>query len=186
MGRKSGFSLLELVIVVVIIGILAVTALPKLLGSIDDAKQASIQAMASGFASGVMAARTQWEAQSRPTVSIGGEKYNVVEYDGVEFWLTRSKTSSGVSTGLSDGYPIALKSGVFPDSVSDQMCIDLMENLLHSAPNMGTVSQANSDSSVQYSAQTGGTSCIYTQQEHNSAYQFVYDIKTGRVAVTLN
>ncbi len=186
--KPSGFTLLELVIVIVIVGLLAATALPRLFGTIDDAKEASIQGIASGFSSGVMGARTQWEAQTRPTVTSGGEKYNVVDYDGVEFWLTRSKTSSGNSTGFSDGYPIALKENSFPDSITDQTCVDLMENLLHSSPKVGTASEASSDSTLQYSAMADNdsASCTYIQQEKSSAYQFVYNIKTGRVAVTLN
>ncbi|MFV0449123.1 MAG: type II secretion system protein [Vibrio sp.] len=182
----SGFSLLELVMVIVIIALLAVTALPRFVSTIDDAKQASIQGIASGFSSGVMAARTQWEAGNRPSVTIGGEKYNAVNYDGVEFWLTRATNSSGSNTGFRDGFPIALKGEMFPDAISDQSCIDLMENLLHSSPKVATVSEANSDSSVQYSAQASDNSCLYIQQEKSTAHQFVYDITTGRVAVNFN
>ncbi len=108
--RQAGFSLLEFIIVIVIIGVLAAVALPKMFGVIDDAKEVSIQSIAGGFSSGVLAARTQWEAQSRPSVSSGGEKYNFVDYDGVEFWLSRAKNSSGTETGFRDGYPIGLKS----------------------------------------------------------------------------
>ena len=136
--RVLGFSLLELIIVIVIVGLLAVTALPRLLGAIDDAKEASIQGVASGYSSAVMAARTQWETQGRPSLTSGGEKYNVVDYDGVEFWLTRAKTSAGSSTGFSDGYPLALKQSFYSETITDQTCVDLMENLLHSSPKVGT------------------------------------------------
>lgn len=39
--RAAGFSLIELVIVIVILGILAVTALPRFLDVTDEAKKAS-------------------------------------------------------------------------------------------------------------------------------------------------
>ncbi|PNI00058.1 prepilin-type N-terminal cleavage/methylation domain-containing protein [Vibrio diazotrophicus] len=189
-NKQLGFSLLELIIVIVIIGLLAVASLPKMFGVIDDAKEVSIQSIASGFSSGVMAARTQWEAKSRPTVSEGSEKYNAVDYDGVEFWLTRSKTSSGVETGFRDGYPLDLKSGSnsYSETVTVQSCIDLMENLLQQPPSVGTASEAISEPKLQYSAQAddANSTCTYIQQEQGSAHQFVYELKTGRVAVTLN
>ncbi|PNH94441.1 type II secretion system protein [Vibrio diazotrophicus] len=186
--RVPGFSLLELIIVIVIVALLAVTALPRLLGTIDDAREASIQGVASGYSSAVVAARTQWEAQARPSVTSGGEKYNLVDYDGVEFWLTRSKTSAGSSTGFSDGYPLALRQSVYSETITDQTCVDLMENLLHSSPKVGTAAEVSSDVSLQYSAiaDNANASCTYIQQEKSSAHQFVYNIKTGRVAVTFN
>ena len=41
MRKQSGFTLIELVIVVVILGFLAVTAIPKFLDLTDQAKQAN-------------------------------------------------------------------------------------------------------------------------------------------------
>ena len=42
MKKQSGFTLIELVIVVVILGFLAVTAIPKFLDLTDQSKQANI------------------------------------------------------------------------------------------------------------------------------------------------
>lgn len=42
-SRAAGFSLIELVIVIVILGILAVTALPRFLDVTDEAKKASVE-----------------------------------------------------------------------------------------------------------------------------------------------
>ncbi len=51
--RSAGFSLIELVIVIVILGILAVTALPRFLDVTDEAKKASVEGVSGGFATGV-------------------------------------------------------------------------------------------------------------------------------------
>ena len=67
MKKQSGFTLIELVIVVVILGFLAVTAIPKFLDLTDQARQANIEGMAGGFATAVSLARAQWEAEARPT-----------------------------------------------------------------------------------------------------------------------
>ncbi|KOO06146.1 prepilin-type N-terminal cleavage/methylation domain-containing protein [Vibrio hepatarius] len=187
--KQTGFSLVELVVVIVVVGLLAVAALPRFLDVTDEAKKASIEGVAGGFATGVLSARAQWEAEARPSVTLNGEKYNTVDYDGVDFWLTRSKDSSDSDTGFRDGYPYALNEDntSYPTSLTDQACIDLMDNLLQNPPSVDTVANAANNKNVKYSAQanTGASTCTYVQQEGGSKHQFVYEIETGRVTVTL-
>ncbi|MCL9780531.1 type II secretion system GspH family protein [Vibrio sp. S4M6] len=45
MNKQSGFTLIELVVVIVILGILAVTAAPRFLNLQGDARQASLQGL---------------------------------------------------------------------------------------------------------------------------------------------
>ncbi|MFB9215617.1 prepilin-type N-terminal cleavage/methylation domain-containing protein [Vibrio sinaloensis] len=188
-NKQSGFSLVELVVVIVVVGLLAVAALPRFLDVTDEAKKASIEGVAGGFATGVLSARAQWEAEARPSTTLNNEKYNTVDYDGVDFWLTRSEDSSGADTGFRDGYPLALNpdNNSFPTQLVDQDCIDLMNNLLQNPPNVDTVDNAASDSNVKYTAQAddGASKCIYTQKEGNTDHQFEYEIENGRVTVTL-
>ncbi|ASI93531.1 type II secretion system protein [Vibrio rotiferianus] len=51
MNKKSGFTLIELVVVIVILGILAVTAAPRFLNLQDDARQARLEGMRGAMAS---------------------------------------------------------------------------------------------------------------------------------------
>lgn len=163
--QQQGFSLVELVVVIVVLGLLAVAALPRFLDITEEAKKASIEGVAGGFATGVLSARAQWEALARPNDS--GDNY--VDYDGTEFWLTHSKDSNGDDTGFRDGYPYALKEGtsVPPQGTSEQNCIDLMENLLQSAPKVGTETEADGDKSYKFSASADSTNntCTYVQRE---------------------
>ena len=85
--KQSGFTLIELVIVVVILGFLAATAIPKFLDLTDQAQQANIEGMAGGFATAVSLVRSQWEAEGRPQTGA----FNAVNYDGINLLLTTEK-----------------------------------------------------------------------------------------------
>ena len=50
--QQSGFTLVELVMVIVILGILAVTAIPTFINLTGDAQQAATDGVAGGLASG--------------------------------------------------------------------------------------------------------------------------------------
>lgn len=185
-NKQSGFSLVELVVVIVVVGLLAVAALPRFLDVTDEAKKASVEGVAGGYATGVLSARAQWEAEARPSVTIDSVVRNTVNYDGVKFWLTSTSQSGG---NFRDGYPFAINTNDtnFPTALTDTICVELMENLLQNPPKVGTVTQAQADSNIKYSAQADNarSTCTYIQREGNSEHQFVYEIETGRVTVTL-
>jgi len=66
MTKQRGFSLIELIIVVVILSLLAVTALPRFLNVSEQAEDAAVEGVAGGFAAAVGLVRAQWEIEGRP------------------------------------------------------------------------------------------------------------------------
>lgn len=60
--NQAGFTLIELVVVIVILGILAATALPKFINVTSDARYAAISGVAGGLRSAVAVAQARYMA----------------------------------------------------------------------------------------------------------------------------
>ncbi|MBT4210454.1 MAG: type II secretion system protein, partial [Porticoccaceae bacterium] len=69
--RQSGFTIIELVVVILLLGILTATALPRFLDVTDEAHAAVIDATRSGLLTGGALFRAQWIAEGQPTANIG-------------------------------------------------------------------------------------------------------------------
>ncbi len=65
MKRQGGFTLIELVVVIVILGILAVTAAPRFLNFQDDAREASLQGLKGAIdgAAGIVYGKSAMEGE---------------------------------------------------------------------------------------------------------------------------
>jgi MSHA pilin protein MshA len=70
---QSGFTLVELVVVIVILGILAAFAVPRFMGLEDQARVAAVNSLAGSLRSGATMAHGVWEASGTPaTITVPG------------------------------------------------------------------------------------------------------------------
>lgn len=134
MKNSSGFTLIELVIVIVILGILAVTALPRYLDVTEEAKNASVEGVAGGFATGILLVRGQWEAKGR-TNEAG---INTIMYDGNRFFLTTPTTEETEKGYVSPGYPLDTSDSDShanqPGSLNSRRCLYIWNRILQNPP----------------------------------------------------
>jgi len=151
--KSSGFTLIELVIVVVILGFLAATAIPKFLDLTEQAKQANIEGMAGGFATGVSLARAQWEAEARPNDG-GTPRRNFVNYDGTTVYLTVEDVPNNVRPGYILGTtPVS--------AIASVNCIEVWNAILQQPPTT-SISDLDVNSSVDYFVSKDGSNlCHY-------------------------
>ncbi|MBA6293376.1 type II secretion system protein [Colwellia sp. MB3u-70] len=154
MNKQSGFTLIELVIVVVILGFLAVTAIPKFLDLTDQAKQANIEGMAGGFATAVSLVRAQWEAEGRPK---NATSQNMVDYDGTDLILTTQ------ATGIRPGYVVSSVAGqnngaTLGGDFSAANCVDIWQSIFQQPPRLtDSIATLNSDNTLDYLAVKSGS-----------------------------
>ena len=204
MKKQSGFTLIELVIVVVILGFLAVTAIPKFIDLTDQAKKANIEGMAGGFATAVSLARAQWEAEGRGK---DANNRNIVDYDGTNLLLTTENNNSGIRPG----YVVSATGGQndgagLGGGFNDANCVEIWNSILQQPPKLtSNLNTLNSDSSMQYYVDEKDInslpSCYYYLKETLSkdgngnyvttsidtvANYFTYEPATSRVAITIS
>ncbi|QFI39739.1 type II secretion system protein [Moritella marina ATCC 15381] len=94
MKRNAGFTLIELVIVIIVLGILAATAVPKFINLQDDAKEAAMKGVESALH------------------SAANIVYSKAAIDGVETKSGENVEDAGTTINTEYGYPAATETGI--------------------------------------------------------------------------
>jgi MSHA pilin protein MshB len=125
--KQKGFTIIELVVVILLLGILTATALPRFMDVTDDAHTAVVSAVTGGFATGTSIFKAQWFADNQPT--------RVSEFNNL--------------LANSAGYPLKIDAATVTSTLlttvgSSTSCVEIFQNVLQSGgqPSISTLATA--------------------------------------------
>lgn len=159
--RSQAFTIIELVVVIVIIGILAATALPRFVDLTGDANSAAVQGVGGALVSGVNLSHASWIAK------------------GASALVNSAALEGGVNIGLNDaGWPENAGTTGGDGTVTAAECIEIWNTILTSPPTVGT------GATTDYLATVASPTCTYTL---NSApgRTIAYNTSNGQVTITV-
>jgi prepilin-type N-terminal cleavage/methylation domain-containing protein len=165
MNINKGFTLIELVVVIVILGILAATAAPKFIDLTDDAEEAVFSGIAGAFKSGVYQVHIAW--------LIRGNNQAVLNF--IE--ITDADAGGDLSVN-SAGYPADTR-GTSLTLNSSNDCIDVWRAVLDS---QDAQVESNNTGDLRATYNGNGT-CTYT---HNKQPTLTVDYDSNSGIVLIN
>lgn len=164
LAGQAGFSLVELVAVVVLLGALAASAVPRYISVVEEAHRSELAMTAGTFHSALVLANAGCivlSYASRDNLSIFGA-------GNLDFNANCFPSSTGGNNNL---------------GVNNARCVQVWNGILQPAP---TVSAPAIDD-TEYRAQGAGNVCTYTYRgDDDTLRRFTYNAATGQVRVLSN
>jgi prepilin-type N-terminal cleavage/methylation domain-containing protein len=134
--KQKGFTIIELVVVILLLGILAATALPRFINVTTQAHDSAFQATAGGLVTGAALYRAEWTARGQASPNVPLQSYGGLRsapgYSNGSYTAgpPSSFTTPSSFTGSSTGYPLATVNSINKGSLTTEHCVQVFENVL--------------------------------------------------------
>ncbi len=170
--KSKGYTLIELVVVVVLLGVLAAFALPRYVNISGKARTAVVSSTGGAFSSGLHVAKAQWElSKDNDTfVDINGDGRSITKFNQAGYPIGISADGLTALSEISDG-------GVS----GNDTCSQILHNIVKtSGVSIIPADESGKCNNGDFCAKAAGESkCTYTYRRTKE--KITYDAKTGEV-----
>lgn len=176
MKQQSGFTIIELVVVIILLGIMAATALPRFMDVSTEAHASVVDGVQGGLQSGMALYRAEWIAEGQADASTADPD-----------WGGLRVTAGGYPYGLVDN------SVTRDDIVNTADCSAIFSNVLQAgAPSITAVAAVANvvDVGTDFATHVNNTDdCLYyytaeTSSSGSTVPTLAYDSETGQISLS--